>query len=187
MKTFAIIPGFSEGRWHARQLSRELVAAGFRRAKVKDADIIITHSGGAYLLPRNAEPKLLLMVGANFMPFLALPMALAGKVAADFRAYRDQKRAGQWLLKFLFNAIYFFRLDRTARMLGSFKKRNISDTWKGHRVIVLRNQDDIFCQPHVHEADPLKAPEVCFVSVTGHHDDIWTNPKPYVNLLKSLV
>lgn len=51
-KTVALIPGFTEGKWHTKRFKRALVRRGYHFVLQADhADIVIAHSGGCYEIP----------------------------------------------------------------------------------------------------------------------------------------
>ena len=58
-----------------------------------------------------------------------------------------------------------------------------SDVMHPH-TIVVRNSNDPWITPKLNKLARLN-PHMRIVQLPGDHDDIWLNPKPYIDLLQS--
>jgi hypothetical protein len=68
MKVF-IAYGWPEGQWHGKQLRNDLIDCNYQITySPEEADIIIAHSAGCYLLPNSLRAKLILLIGLPNWP-----------------------------------------------------------------------------------------------------------------------
>lgn len=81
----AICYGFVGGPLHAKDFRERLNRAGFNLVSdPSDAEIVIAHSAGCWLIPQNIKPKLLIYIG--------MPLTNA-------RAHRAWLSAGLWSMR----------------------------------------------------------------------------------------
>lgn len=186
-QTFHIIPGFSEGRWHMRQLVEELEAAGFEQTPLaNDADIVITHSGGCYLLPTKTRDQIIVLIGPAYWPGKPLVLGLVQKLRGDFNNFSKQGKVSYWLKKNFWNFLYIWRdLLRAGTMSLRVWRHNFNEVLTENPIVIIRNQNDSWCSPNI--GDYLdKSKKYSFHSLPGEHDDCWYNPTPYVQIIKQL-
>ena len=172
-----IIYGWSEGKWHGKLLRKELHLQGFTlTSDLTEADALIAHSGGSYLLPDNGRAGVVMLIG---IPWHSTEHPLKGLMKKVKYEIKDV----WWYKKTFYNTLYF--LSRPLRWLKMYK------AWKAKRlpkttesiVIAVRNNDDHFMHPI--ESGVLASERGWKLkNLEGHHDDLWINPKPYVRLLK---
>lgn len=186
MKRVAIIPGFSEGRWHAHRLSTELARNGFDIVSPNRAQIIITHSGGIYLLQASFPVQLLVVNGLPNMSRTKTLSKLHTKIINDYRHHKEQDKLKAWRTKTSYNMIYFVRHPILwSKMLAKLNPDNLSKL-KARRVLVVNNSDDVFNdQRAVKELSRKYGWE--YKAVPGQHDDLWHNPKKYIDIIKGCV
>lgn len=67
MKTVALIHGFAGGKWHTKTFVKELEKAGLKVVgDTSGADVIIAHSTGCYIIPREPKAKLIFLIGIPY-------------------------------------------------------------------------------------------------------------------------
>lgn len=181
--TVAIVYGFAEGAWHSRKLKSVLRAAGFKPLRdVRTADIIIAHSAGCYLVPADAQARLILHSGYPYWPGRTLRSSLRENLQLE----RHQHGTAKWLVRCAINGIYMFKLVQTMRMLRGWHDPFLDKLTTTTRHVFVRNRHDNYCQPtqllvrtrrnHTY----LSLPE-------GNHNDLWDHPQYYIGLIQSLL
>lgn len=172
-----IIYGWSEGKWQGKLLRRELNTQGFSvTSDIASADILIAHSGGCYLLPENGKANLVLLVGIPWHPTEHPLRGLMRKVQYEVKDL-------WWYKKTFFNIWYLLtRPLRWVRMYHAWKSKRLPSTSESI-VLAVRNKNDHFMHP-VDSAALATSRGWKMENLTGHHDDLWINPKPYVELIK---
>lgn len=61
--------GWPEGKWHGKLLTKSLIASGYVMAtSSSEADIIIAHSAGCYMIPPDSKAKVMLLIGIPNWP-----------------------------------------------------------------------------------------------------------------------
>src|SRR5688572_18120710 len=96
----AIIYGWAEGHWHGHRLRKELKAAGLEYSHdPANADVIIAHSGGCYMLPDNSQANLVMLVG---FPYYAGPHPIKFLP----KKIKDEFKDLWWLRKTVYNILY---------------------------------------------------------------------------------
>lgn len=174
-KTFHIIYGWAEGPWHGRKLKKALYGCGYRLAAVEEADVIVTHSAGAYLVPNGSDNKAVLLIGVPFWPGRPLALRCVQKVWYDFLAHKHQPLS--WLRKTSWNIFYIISQPRHNFRLSHASRRK-SNLAFPVQAIIIRNKDDAFCTPEVQAYFQNK-----IIELPGQHDDCWQNPEHYVPLI----
>ncbi len=178
-KTFHIIYGWTEGKWHARHLITILEQAGLKQSSsIHEADIVIAHSAGCFIVPKTLETSLILFVGLPFWPGKSLLRRLIEKVQLDASSPYYTKLS--WAHKFFWNTTYFITKPfSTIRLWRASSRPNALLTLPVRAIVVLNHQDS-FCIPNI--TDYIEN-EV--IALPGLHDDVWMNPEPYVRLMRS--
>jgi hypothetical protein len=175
-KTFHIIPGWAEGPWHSKRLVTTLKTAGFTETTANRATLVIAHSGGCYLLPKDQSNKLILLVGIPYWPGKSIFRGIIQKVRADMQINRFTFNAckGFWNIVYVlmqpYKSLLMWQATHKSRPLESIPSS----------AILIRNQSDTFCTPEISKQVPNK-----IISLPGQHDDLWHNPKPYVEIAEN--
>jgi hypothetical protein len=184
-KSVCILYGWSEGSWHGRKLRHNLKTLNFLiTKKATEADIIISHSGGAFLIPANHRASLILMIGLPNWPrhpVLRLPL----KIAQDIR-YLKSKR--HFFIKTFFNLAYIiFKVLYNTKIWLGWRKPSLPTSHAACKVVALRNEHDAF----MHAKTSLKQAEdngwVGLTLLGASHDDVWLNPQPYTQILEKFI
>lgn len=184
-KSFAIVPGFAEGRWHMKNLIRELEASGYELAETAaEADIIIAHSGGCYFLPKLQSRQLIVLIGPPYWPGKPLLLSLVQKLYLDFVDCVSRGMIIYWLQKTFWNTLYLLRDLLLAASMGlKARKQDFYKALAEHKVMIIRNQQDSWCSTKI-SAELSHNKHFSFHALPGQHDDCWHNPRPYVKLIE---
>jgi hypothetical protein len=180
--SFFIAAGWAEGGWHAKKLSKALKSTGLHPTyKIRDMDIIITHSAGGLWIPPKAAPRLVIAINPPYWPGRSSLSSFYQNVIADF-----PKQVRAWglknvLLKLVWNVFYIIiapvRSAITPRIL---KRSDFINSVGNARFVIVRNKDDAFCSPDIKE---VAGNNIKYYELPGLHEDVWFNPKPYVDLI----
>lgn len=161
---------------HGKTLRRELHQAGFQVVKRGPTDVIIAHSGGCYLLDERPDARLILLVGLPYWPGVHPSKSVVRKILGESKTL-------WWFKKLLFSTIYIFAHPlRWYRMHIGWKNIHLPTTDIDTTIVAVRNKDDHFSHP-AHLEKLAKEKDWKFNTFDSHHDDIWVNPKPYVELI----
>src|SRR4051812_17865495 len=107
MKTVAIIYGWAEGSWQSKRFARELEKRGLRLTRdVQNADVIVAHSSGCYLVPKEIRAELILLIGLPYWPERSLAAGIMYKLVAEMRHHRRDRSLIWWLNKLAHNTWY---------------------------------------------------------------------------------
>lgn len=180
--TVAILPGFAEGLHHARQLTNTLESAGYKVVdNASSADIIIAHSGGCYLLPEQNRAKAVFHVGYPYWPGRSILRAACMKIADEYR----QLPFLYWMRDNVVNVLHMLLILNSWRTTWGYANRvRILQNLPAGQTFVV-NQSDSYTQ--LEALRDVAGANHTYLTLPGYHDDLWDNPKLYVNLLKSVV
>ncbi|HEV7454705.1 MAG TPA: hypothetical protein VGO07_05595, partial [Candidatus Saccharimonadales bacterium] len=142
------------------------------------ADIIIAHSGGCFVLDPRPEQRII-MIGVPYWPDRSIFKSLCIKIASDFYHHHHQGELVFWLHKTGWNAVYSLKIRTHFRML---RGRARGAHWQYKNVTVARNIHDAMCTPDLSRL-PFTTPQN-FVELPGHHDECWVDPNPVVELVQ---
>lgn len=187
--TVAIIHGFAEGPAISKRLRQALAGAGFKVVKdVREAQVILAHSGGLFLLPDNLEGKIIIL-SAPSIGYIGNSLVRTGlqKIWYDFRHAGKSGGIGKWLVKTFFNAIYIIGHPRTVkRMWRAAKKSGATlPAYHTRKVLVIGHRGDPW-SGHISAGEITKHVGYCFLSHQGMHDDLWSNPQEYISVIQYL-
>jgi len=181
-QTVAIMYGFSEGPGLANAFTDALEKAGFQViADVMQADIIVAHSGGCYLVPEDSRAGLVILLGATFWPGRPLFIRAMQKIWRDSASHWQAGQFGAWGKKLFWHSTYFWCMPRNVAMW----RHQDPKTWPklaGKRVVHIRYTDDAFCGPAIATSGLL--PNATFVNLSGQHDELWRHPEQTVAVIR---
>jgi hypothetical protein len=183
MINVAIKEGWAGGKWFTRPLRQQLAAAGYAVTDVRHADAIIAHSSACYDLTIKSPATLYILIGPPYWPGKSIFSRVFAKKRADNHAVRLNHGWKYWLSKNIHEIIYVFaKPSYTVTALRNNGSLDFLGELQTKSVYLIRNQDDYFCSADIQTA--LAAyPNVTYVSMPGEHDDYYTNPQPYIDLL----
>ena len=172
----------NEGPAIAVAFTQACKRAGFR--VINDpttADIIFAHSGGCMLIPPDNSAQTVVLVGIPYWPGRSLLISTITKIRRDFASHIQRHARRAFLMKCIYHVRYSMQLYREWLM---FTQLPLDRPWNNRqRQIIVRNRFDMYCVPSVFDA-PFNGPRV-FISLPGEHDDCWSNPHRYIELLQS--
>ncbi|HEU4985306.1 MAG TPA: hypothetical protein VFT58_06660 [Nitrososphaera sp.] len=184
-----IAHGFAEGPQISQRLAAALRDNGINTTKdPKEADIVVAHSSGCFEIPKTFKGKTVLLAGPSTGFAGSSPVKVqARKVRHDFGIALRNRQFGRWFLKSLWNTKYLIGIaprvpDYTK---GALKLQSKLPDVKAKTVAVILYKDDPWSWYYPRDI-AKRHPEYAFVSYTGSHDDLWTNPKDYITILKYL-
>ncbi len=180
-KTICIVYGFCEGPRVSKKFQAALKAAGYTITNdVANADTILTHSGGAFLLPEKFRARHIIHIGIPFWPDRWLLDSINRKFWSDLHRHHREGELHFWLKKTSWNLVYIWNFVANTRMLLGRARGRL---WRhGAITTVVRPSLDTFCTPNL-ELMPFTKPAK-MVAVPGHHDDCWRQPAPYIAILE---
>jgi hypothetical protein len=183
LASYYIIPGWSEGHWQAKRLARELEKRGVIKArKARQADIIIGHSAGCYMLPHKVKAKRIFLIGPPYWPGRSIVSRTFRNVIIDAPAQLKSWGWARFCLNRLWNGAYI--LIRPFRTINAWRSLRgiLIGLHDESKIILIRSSKDCFCSP---EAAQLarEYTNVTFREVPGLHEDCWHHPRPYVDLI----
>jgi hypothetical protein len=176
--TYAISYGLAGGRLHAHRFTQKMKAAGFALASPETADIIIGHSGGCWLIPETAKPRLVVYVG------MCLQQSELRQALAEARRSSSRRN--------MFAGNVATRLKSSYYSLTQ-PKRNLSMIRMAHHAkpVVFPKVDTVFVAnrhdpwPNADAlSDYINHYDWSFINMEGAHDDIWEHPERYVSIIK---
>ena len=184
VKTVAILQGWAGGPWHTKMFVTGLKEAGFKHTKdAKNADIIVAHSTGCYGVPKNAKANLILLMGPPYWPDKSLLRRVIRKKRNDTKHVTKHHGISYTLKKSFWELAYIFlKPSYTLLALLNHRHSKFLEHLKDKKLIMVRNREDNTSSPDL-EAATLGYSNIKYLEMPGHHDDYYTNPKPYIDLL----
>jgi hypothetical protein len=176
--SFAFSFGLVGGSLHARKFKRLMRQAGYIYcSSPSEADIVIAHSAGCWLLPAEARPKLLLYVGMPLnqeQPFQTMQAAKHATIQTVRRWRRAKIR-----LKNTYYMTTQLRRNLAIRRMAKTAQPTILPTCQ---TVFIANRLDPWLktaglQIYVDEQD------WAFINLPGAHGHIWVYPEQYIKLI----
>lgn len=177
--TYFISYGLGGGPWHSRAFRRLLGRSGYQLSQVNEADIIIAHSAGCWLIPPTAKPKLVIYVG---MP-LAADQPGRTLTQANLASLRHGRLPGSVAGK-LKNIYYWLRQPRRNLAIAQHPEIGQPVYFDGVPAVFLANHYDPWPKSEK-LADFMDDHPWAFISLAGAHDDIWQHPEPYIRIIEA--
>jgi hypothetical protein len=187
--TVAIIHGFAEGPAISKLFRQTLTESGFKLVDdPKEAQIIVAHSGGLFLLPENLHDKIILL-SAPSIGYLGNSLLRPGlqKIWYDFRFAGREGAMGKWFIKSFFNSVYIISNPRKVRTMWRGVKTSGAalPAHQARSVLVIGHKGDPW-SGHISAHEIAKHTTYGFMSHTGIHDDLWSNPQEYISVIQYL-
>jgi hypothetical protein len=171
--------GFLGGALHARKFKRQMQSAGYNYVlEPQNADIIIAHSAGCWLIPKNSRPKLIVYVGMPLNQSEPRKTILAAN-AARVKELRDRRYILPLQLKSMYHGLR--QPVRNIRIVKSAKQLK-PVIIKSAGVVFIANRHDPWTQDKKLETYLIKQPWA-FINLPGAHDHIWEQPKFYIDII----
>lgn len=181
--SYAFSYGFLGGALHSRDFRKLLHEKGYVPAlSIMDADIIIAHSAGCWMVPESVSPKLLVLVG---MPLAKdkLHKTLKAANKENIRAFKRNRHLLKGAKVGLYSAYYGLVQPKRNKNIASDAKKNrpVAQYSSLHTVFIVNKNDP---WPSAEQVQEL--PDVynwAFIGLAGAHDDIWEHPSHYVSII----
>ena len=174
--TVFIAYGWPEGSWHGKQFRKALMDYGYKATESSaEADIIIAHSAGCYMLPANTKAKLILLIGLPNWPNKLLMKCTFEKVSIE-------RKNAYWFNKTFWHLVYgALQPIRLYNVYKTYRQKYLPD-FKQSKVVLVHNQQDTYMQ--VENSQKLaKERKWLLINLNGQHDDMWQNTQPYIELV----
>lgn len=187
MKKVCILYGWAEGTWQAKKMVNRLQDSGY--AVVNDqheADIIVAHSTSCYLLSKRITAHTIMLIGLPYWPGRNLLVCSIKKLIEDYHYTRRSDGFMWWINKSMHGIWYFISTPKmTYDVITKRSPTQLPLAKQGMNIILIRNQADTFCHPHIQEKLPGTA-KYDFRTLPRGHDDCWSNPQIYIDILTNL-
>ena len=169
--------GWPEGEWHGKQFKEKLEKAGYQITNTPNqADIIVAHSAGCYMLPDSLTAKLILLIGTPNWPGKPLIKCTLEKVTLE-------KKNTYWYKKTLFHVIYgICQPRRLLNVYLSYRKKHIPLIKKA-KVVAVHNRQDTYMEDATNRK-LARERGWSYIDLEGQHDDLWQNHQPYLDLIE---
>lgn len=183
MINVAIKEGWASGEWFTEPLRQALAANGYQVTDVLHADVIIAHSEACYGLTTKTPANLYILIDPPYWPGKSLAGRMFAKKHADNKNIRAKMGYKYWLNKTRHELVYTLaKPSLTTLALKNNGRLDFLSRFSSKAVYLVRNQNDYFCSPDIQTA--LAAyPNITYVALPGEHDDYYTNPQPYIDLV----
>jgi hypothetical protein len=179
----AVNEGWAGGKWFTQPLRQALAASGYEVTDVLHAEVIIAHSTACYALSNKTPANLYILIDPPYWPRKSIFSRMLAKKHADNKTVRGQQGLKYWLNKNLHELGYICAKPAYTKLaLKNHDSLEFLHSLRTKSVYLIRNDQDNFCSPDIQTA--LAAyPNITYVALPGEHDDYYTNPQPYVDLV----
>lgn len=175
--------GWAGGKWHTKQFETALQAAGYTVTGVLHADVIIAHSTACYDLPAKTPATYFVLIDPPYWPGKNLAARILNRKKSESIL---TKQPIPWKFKIqscIWNIIYIVAKPNYSQLaLQHHSQLTFLEKLKAKNVGIIHNQQDYLCSPDI-EIPIVNYPNVKFIRFPGGHDDYYTNPQPYIDLL----
>ncbi|MDB5169448.1 MAG: hypothetical protein JWO41_804 [Candidatus Saccharibacteria bacterium] len=177
--TYYISYGILGGSLKGKIMRRQLNKAGMAPVKsATEADIIIAHSAGCWLIDPRAHPRLVFYVG---LPLRAANLKMFMTATRTINQYsvgpRHRFNHAWWGLFYGFS-----RAKRNLYIIRHAKTATISDFSDAQQVMIGNRYDPWLETPRMSEL--MDSKPWAFVSLSGSHDNIWEEPEKYCEIIE---
>lgn len=183
MINVAVKQGWAGGKWHTRQFEAALKSAGYDISDDLHADVVIAHSVACYDLKIKSPATYYILIDPPYHPGKNIALRFLNKQIQDAKTL--SKRYGKQYVakKILWGLIYLVAKPQyTVLAIKNADKLVFLDQLKEKNVLVIRNKQDQICSADIKVA-MAAYPDFYYWELPGEHDDFYTNPKPYIDLL----
>lgn len=170
--------GWPEGPWLGEKFIGSAQKAGHTIvSSMEQAEIVIAHSGGCFMLDPLQKTKTVLLIGLPCWPGRSL-------LKSTYRKIRSETKDRNFMFKTAAHVWYCStRIRRWRTMYRNFKAFTLP-THQG--VFLIRNESDTYLNKIV--ARKLAEQKGWnYVEKTGGHDDLWESPEIYLKIIHKSV
>lgn len=184
MRTVAFCYGWSEGPWQSRLFAKNLSRNGFSLSKdPANADIIIAHSSGCYLVPKKFQAEVVFLIDPPYWPGRSSISSIVANIAVGAREHHKEGEIRWWLNKLAHNGWYAItRPQGTYHASTRIKLKHLPKAPPAQSIVLVRNIRDTFCDPKIMNLVG-KERGYKFTQLPGAHEHCWIHPELYIDLL----
>lgn len=182
-RTYALVYGFLAGPGNGRKLRSLLEAEGLRPAdKTKDADILIAHSAGCWMIPADSKARLVVFIAMPFAQDDPKRTFRRANLQNTVTAFKDH-RALDLLARMRFSLYYGLAQPRRnyaiTKQARDPRPNILPDA---SHVFIANRQDPWVNTPQLDDLSTSKP--WAFIGMSGSHDDIWKHPDRYSPIIR---
>ncbi|MBX4201345.1 hypothetical protein KW803_00405 [Candidatus Saccharibacteria bacterium] len=187
MINVAIMQGWAGGKWNTREFEAALAAAGYNVTPTLHADVIIAHSTACYDLPAKTSATYFVLIDPPYWPGKSIVKRMLDKKKFDTKLAKQALGWKAVAQKTFWEIVYIFAKPKYTQIaLQHNSQLTFLEKLKEKNVGIIHNENDYLCSPDI-QVPIASYPNVKFIRLPGGHDDYYTNPQPYIDLLpKSL-
>lgn len=180
--------GFNEGPALSTRLYAALAARGFSiTTDLSAADILIAHSGGLFLLPKDTAGKTIFIMNPSCAPLRKFPVTFVQKMWTECRQNVKDGHTGEWRRKAARNV--WCALTRPVHN-WQVATRNLKHAAHlpditAKKVLVVTARHDPWAA-RLPLAETARLPRYTFLSHAGTHDSLWLTPGHYADIVQSV-
>jgi hypothetical protein len=142
----------------------------------EQADIIIAHSAGCYMLPETTRAHLILLIGLPLWSNKSLLLRTREKI-------KGEPKNSWWYRKMSHNIYSLFSHPLLwLRMKRAYDRRTFPSYEQDPVILLLHNSNDTYMNAVESQQLALQKGWI-FQDIEGLHDDLWVNPKKYLDLI----
>jgi len=183
MINVAVKQGWAGGKWHTRQFEQALKAAGYSVTDELNADVVVAHSIACYDLKIKSPATFFILIDPPYWPKKHIVIRFFEKTRQDIITLKSAYGWKYTSKKILWGLVYVAaRPQYTVLALKRSDDLTFLDELKGKNILVIRNKQDTICSADIKVA-MAAYPDFYYYELPGQHDDYYTNPKPYIDLL----
>lgn len=171
----ALIYGYAEGPRIAKNFISEIHRLGHKHVAIQDADVIIAHSGGTYMVPDTNQARLVILVD---VPYYDSHKSFMNKL---YRRVVEEGWSWKSVSKFGWNNWYVISSPQRCFQMYRAVIDGVFHGLKGKKVVFVRNAQDLFGEIAQDKRETKKI-NALTVELPGTHDDIWQRPEAYIKL-----
>lgn len=187
MINVAIMEGWAGGKWHTKAFTAALQASGYAVTDILHAEVIIAHSIACYSLPTKTPANIFMLIDPPYWPAKSIISRFLEK-PRQHNHVQGQTQGWKNLIKKVFWGIVYIvaKPSYTILALKSSGQIDFLNNLSDKNVLIIRNQQDYFCSPDIQVAITTY-PNVRYIVIPGEHDDYYSNPRPYIDLLPKAI
>jgi len=183
MLNVAVKQGWAGGKWHTQQFEAALRSAGYDISDDLHADVVIAHSVACYDLKVKSPATYFILIDPPYNPGKNILLRFLEKQLQDIKLLTPKYGKKYVAKKILWGIVYaFIRPQYLTLAIRNTDKLDFLDQLKEKNVLVIRNKQDQICSADIKVA-MAAYPDFYYWEMPGEHDDYYTNPKPYIDLL----
>lgn len=180
--TYALVYGFLAGPANGRKLRSLLEAQGLRSAhKTEDADILIAHSAGCWMIPSDSKARLVILIGMPFSQTNPKRTFRHANLQNTVTAFKD-RRVLNLLSRMRFSLYYGLAQPRRNYAITKRARNPRPNILPDASHVFIANQQDPWVNTPQLD-DYLASKPWAFIAMTGSHDDLWKHPDHYSSII----